>query len=179
MRTGCAHQALKPASQYITMEKETVFRSRMSRWIAGFYCGLLILLDALFLGLPLLVEQARAAIILHSVSVFITLLLVSILYRAYSMKFTVTRDEVVIRGIFNTSRVPRAEIKSVEKTPIPFGFRLGGASFLGGWYYIPGMGRAWVAMTNFSDGVLITTKKGRRYVITPMNPAEFIKKVKK
>jgi len=162
------------------MATETIFGSRMSRWIAGFYWGLLVLLGVIFLGLPLLATDMPqfVAVILVTTFVLIALLFVFILHRAYGMRFTVTRDEVIIRGIFNTSRVQRSEIKSLEKVPIPFGFRLGGASLLGGWYYLPGIGTAWVSMTNFSDGVMITTKKGKHYVITPKNPMEFIKKAK-
>ena len=39
-----------------------------------------------------------------------------------------------------------------------------------------GLGRVFMAVTNFSDGVLIETEDGR-YIITPRNPDEFIKAV--
>jgi len=98
--------------------------------------------------------------------------------RAYGMKFSLTKDRLVIHGIFKKNVIKRSDIVSVEKVPIPFGFRLFGASFLGGWYYLPGIGKAWVTMGNFRDGVLITTREKSHYVITPRNPMEFIRKLK-
>lgn len=74
-------------------------------------------------------------------------------------------------------RVPLAKVKSVERTLIPFGLRLFGASFYGGHYYIPGLGKAFITMTNFNDGVLLRTKDGN-YIITPRNPEEFMKAIK-
>ena len=65
----------------------------------------------------------------------------------------------------------------MQRTLIPFGFKLFGASFHGGYYYIPTVGRAFVAITNFSDGVLIKGTNGN-YVITPSNPDNFIKSVR-
>lgn len=113
----------------------------------------------------------------------ILLLFVFILYKAYTMQFTVTRKEIAISGIFKEHRIRILDILSVRKVPIPFGFRLGGASFLGGYYYLPGIGKAWVCMSNFSDGVLISAKTGRRekihYVITPDDPQKFIRVVKR
>jgi len=34
-------------------------------------------------------------------------------------------------------------------------------------------------MSNFDDGVLISTKKGYNFVITPLNPMKFIDDMKK
>ena len=57
-------------------------------------------------------------------------------------------------------------IERVEKTLYPFGIKLFGASFHGGYYKIPGLGRAFLAITNFDDGILIRTTEGN-YIITP------------
>jgi len=158
------------------MAKEAVFRSRMSGWIAGLYWGILVFLGAVLTGVPLLAGMAmlEGAVFLV-VFAFIAVIFVCILASAYRMRFVIAKDEIIIKGIFRTSRIRKNEIKSVQKTPIPAGFRLFGASFLGGWYYLPGIGKAWVSMTNFSDGVLIATKQGKHFVITPVNPEKFIK----
>jgi len=63
-----------------------------------------------------------------------------------------------------------------KKTLIPFGLRLFGASFHGGYYHVPGLGRAFMVITNFEDGVLIKTKHGN-YIITPQNPEDFAKTI--
>jgi hypothetical protein len=55
---------------------------------------------------------------------------------------------------------------------IPFGIKLFGASFHGGYYHIPGLGRAFLPATNFKDGLLIKTSHGS-YVITPSDSLGF------
>jgi hypothetical protein len=57
---------------------------------------------------------------------------------------------------------------------IPFGVRLFDASFHGGYYHIPSLGRAFLTITNFQDGILIRTNHGN-YVITPSNLLDFKK----
>jgi hypothetical protein len=64
-------------------------------------------------------------------------------------------------------------IESVEKTLYPFGFKLFGASFHGGYYSIPGLGRAFIAITNLDDATLIKTAQNN-YIISPSNPEDFI-----
>jgi hypothetical protein len=73
-------------------------------------------------------------------------------------------------------RIPLNKIKSVEKTLIPFGIKLFGASFHGGFYQIPGLGRAYLSITNFDDGLLIKTDDGN-YIITPQEPNNFKEKI--
>ncbi len=53
------------------------------------------------------------------------------------------------------------EGESVEKTLIPLGIKLFGASFHGGYYNIPGLGKATLAITNFREGLPIKTQKKR------------------
>ncbi|MBU0953589.1 MAG: PH domain-containing protein [Nanoarchaeota archaeon] len=131
-------------------------------------------------GVPLVAAMnVFATTLFVGVYVAVMLLIIFILYRASNMTFTVTRDTLFIRGIFNTNVVPLKTITSVQKTPTPFGFRLFGASFLGGLYHLPGIGRTWVAMGNFEDGVLITTKQKKHFFITPQQPLAFINIVKK
>jgi hypothetical protein len=71
--------------------------------------------------------------------------------------------------IGGTKRIFLDTIESVERTLIPFGIRLFGASGYGGYYHFPNIGRAFVVITNFRDGVLIRAKQGI-YLITPRTP---------
>lgn len=162
------------------MKNETRFETRLSKWIAGMYWGILVFLVVLLVTMPLVTTMSYYEL-LAFVGLFICILVlfVFILFRAYTMQYIVTADKVVIRGLFRTRDIPLSTLESVRKVPIPFGFRLLGSSFLGGWYYLPGIGRAWVAMTNFEDGVLLTTKKGKHFVVTPEKPQDFIGKVEK
>lgn len=75
--------------------------------------------------------------------------------------------------IGGSKRVPLDEVVSVERTLIPVGLKLWGASFHGGRYRIPGLGMAFLAITNMSDGVLIRTQS-MNYIISPGEPDEFI-----
>jgi len=77
-----------------------------------------------------------------------------------------------------TKKISLDTIQSAEKTLIPFGIRLFGASDYGGYCYFPSFDKAFAIITNFRDGVLIEAKQGI-YLITPMNPEEFIKSIKK
>ena len=158
---------------------EAVYRPRFSRWIMGMYWVILglmvsiVLVAIAFSGMGPL-PFAILAVAFSGISVLIAF----IMLRAYMMRFTITAKDITIEGVFRKSVIKRSDIKSIEKTPIPFGFRLFGASFLGGLYYLPGIGKAWVSMGNFEDGVMITTKQKGHYVITPQKPHEFIKRAK-
>ena len=156
-----------------------VFTPRFSGWIIGLYGAILVFLGVILLGIPLFVEMdALTRSIFVSTFLLVTLVIVIVLYRAKTMKFTVEKGQLTIRGIFTTHRLKLSDIKSAEKTPALFGIRLMGASFLGGLYHLPGIGKTWVAMGNFDDGVLLRTKKNRHFFITPQNPMQFIKIVK-
>ena len=75
-------------------------------------------------------------------------------------------------------KIKLKDIKSVEKILFPFGFRVG-ASFYCGIYYIPNLGWTRVIITNMRDTILIRTKDGRKYIISPKNPKRFMKTLKK
>jgi len=112
--------------------------------------------------------------------VLIEPIFISIISSLYTTRYILTDDEFVIKTtvlIGGRKRVPLNEIESVEKTLIPFGFKLFGASFHGGYYSIPGLGRAFLAITNFEDGLMLKTKN-RNYIITPRNPSDFQESIK-
>lgn len=106
----------------------------------------------------------------------VEIVMLSLLSSLYGTEYILTTQELVVKAsvlIGGTKTIPLKTVESMERTLIPFGFRLFGASFYGGYYYLPSIGRAFVVMTNFKDGVLIKSKQGT-YVITPRNPEEFI-----
>ena len=85
---------------------------------------------------------------------------------------------MALRARALNKRIPLETVESVHRTLIPFGIRLFGASFYGGYYYFPNVGRAFMVITNFRDGVLIKAQHGN-YVITPRKPEDFIESIKK
>ena len=158
---------------------DIVFKSRVSRWIAGFYCAILIFLGVMCIGVPFFTSMTFYNKIIY-VTVFsiVFLIIFYTLFRAYKLMFVITKDGVLINGLLKKYKIIFSDVKEVKKVPIPLGFRLFGASFIGGRYYLPGVGNATVAMSNFDDGVLISTKGGYHYVITPIHPMRFIDDMK-
>ena len=113
--------------------------------------------------------------------VVVEMIIISIAGSLYTTHYTLTQSELILRAsifIGGTKRISLDTIESAERTLIPFGIRLFGASGYGGYYYFPNIGRAFVVITNFKDGVLIKAKQGI-YLITPKKPDEFIKSIKK
>ena len=150
----------------------------VSKAVAWLYGGIVVFIAALmvffaFAGFftPMGVTGIAASVLLAFVEAVMLLLLRSL----YLTRYVLTDEELVIkttRLIGGGKRISIKTIESLEDTLIPFGVRLFGASFHGGYYQIPGLGRAFLAITNFHDGLLIKTKN-ENYVITPKNPIGF------
>jgi hypothetical protein len=155
-----------------------VNRPEVSRPLARFYIATAVVVAALGLFFVYLYSQAPqiGGIIGLIVIVVVEIILVSLVISIYGTRYTLTQKELVIKAsiiIGGTKRIPLETIESSERTLIPFGIRLFGASGYGGYFYFPSVGRAFVAITNFKDGVLIRTQHGT-YLITPKNPESFI-----
>jgi hypothetical protein len=160
--------------------EDIVFKSTMSHWIAGLYWFLLFGIGCLFIAISLFQPATSSQpIILIIVYGIIAAIVLATLFRGYRLLFILLNDRLIIRGLLQKHEVLYSQIIEVKKIPIPFGFRLYGASFFGGKYYFPGVGTATVAMSNFNDGVLISTTNGYHYVITPQTPAVFIERITK
>jgi hypothetical protein len=105
----------------------------------------------------------------------VEVIMLLILRSLHKTRYILTEIELQIETtklIGGEKRIPLEEVQSVKKTLIPLGIKLFGASFHGGCYNIPGLGRAFLAITNFKDGLLIRTQE-RSYIITPKDPLSF------
>ncbi len=163
-----------------TSLSKITFTPRLSRWITGMYWSIFAFLIVMLVAIPLLAEMSSWEKVLFLVVLLAVLaIFIFIMLKAYRMRFIIEKNRIIVSGVFKENRIEIPDIKSINKVPIPAGIRLFGASFLGGLYYFPGIGKAWVTMGNFQDGVLISTKKGKHYVITPQEPLKFIQTVKK
>lgn len=141
---------------------------------------LTILVLFVFVGVIIMVMREDASglpIVIITVAAVLGLF-IFVNYRAYHIRFDITEDSLIIKGIFSSHIIKLTEFTSITRSATPFGIRLFGASFLGGLFYMPGIGLTWVAMGNFKDGVLIKTK-GRNFFITPERPDEFLANVTK
>ncbi len=163
-----------------TNQTEITFRPRLSKWITGMYWSILAFLIFMHVAIPFLAKMSfREKVLFHGTLLAVLAMFIFIMVKAYRMKFAIEKSQIIVSGVFKENRIEISDIKSINKGPIPAGIRVFGASFLGGLYYFPGIGRAWVSMGNFQDGVLISTKKGKHYVITPQEPLKFIEIIKK
>jgi hypothetical protein len=151
---------------------DVVNEAEVSKAVVWLYGCLVVLIAALmvffaFAGFftPMGVTGIAALIVLA----FVEAVMLFILGSLYRTRYVLTDEELVIkttRLIGGGKRISLNTIESLEETLIPFGVRLFGASFHGGYYQVPGLGRAFLAITNFHDGLLIKTKNGN-YIITP------------
>ncbi len=160
-----------------------VNRPKISKAIAATYEVIVVFMTAitaLFVWLTVFTPIGVIAGVIASIAfAFVTLVIILILASLYRTSYTVTEVELIINAtklIGGPKTIILRAINSVEKTAIPFGIRLFGASFYGGYYYIPSLGRAFLTITNFQDGVLIKTENGN-YIITPSNPLDFKKTI--
>jgi hypothetical protein len=158
---------------------DIVNKPEVSRSIAGTYVAFVVFIAVLiafftYAGFftPMGILGFVAAAVVSIVEVIIVLILASI----YRTRYILSNGELIIRAtrlIGGSKSIRLKDVVQVEKTLIPFGLRLFGASFHGGYFKIPGLGRVFMVMTNFDDGVLIRTKQGN-YIITPKKPEDFI-----
>jgi len=155
-----------------------VNKPEVSKAIACSYGGLCIFIAAIAVGFALagiFTPMQAGGIVSAIVLVIVEAITLLILRSLYTTRYILTDREIVLkttRLIGGTKKIVLEDVESVEKTLIPFGVRLFGASFHGGYCEVPNLGRAFLAITNFNDGVLIKTKE-RNYIITPKSPAEF------
>lgn len=160
-----------------------VNRPEVSGPLAWFYIGtgtlvaaLALLVLYLYLQTPMLGGLLGLVVI-----IVVEIIIVSVVVSIYATRCTLTQNDLILRAsifIDGTKKIPLDTVESAERTLIPFGIRLFGASGYGGYFYFPNIGRAFVVMTNFRDGVLIKAKQGI-YLITPKNPDAFIESIKK
>jgi hypothetical protein len=163
---------------YTVKTLEIINQPKVSGAIAGSYGGLAIFIFVLavaFAFTGLFTPMETAGLVAAVVLAFVEAVMLLILRSLYSTRYVLSDQNLSIRTsrlIGGSKKIPLNKVESVEKTLIPFGIRLFGASFHGGYYKIPNLGRAFVAITNFNDGLLIKTKE-QNYIITPKNPEKF------
>jgi hypothetical protein len=157
-----------------------VNRPKVSEYVAGSYAAIAVFIAALiaFFGyVSFFTPLGILGVVAVAVSVVVEAIMLRILASIYGTRYILTDGELVIRAtrlIGGSKRVDLKDIVSVKRTLIPAGVRLFGASFYGGYYYVPGFGRAFLAITNFHDGVLVETKR-ENYIITPEKPEDFVR----
>jgi len=159
---------------------EKTYYTNKSTVILLMYWLILAFLVFMVGGMPFFMADEMSGgklITFEVVFVIILFWFIRILYQVYHMNYVINNGRLIINGAFNKNTIHIQTIEEIKKSAIPFGVRLFGGSFIGGRYYLPGIGKAWIAMTNFKDGVLIRTRDQENYIITPQNPEDFVKNI--
>ena len=159
----------------------------VSRIIVGFYVGMTVFVSVVF-GIVfyfIYVEAPPNSLVAMAILVPVIILVEAVMLWAvasiYRTRYILTDSELILETsslIGGSKTIPLETIQSMQRTLIPFGIKLLGASFHGGYYYLPSLGRAFMVITNYRDGVLMKATNGN-YVITPSNPDNFIANIEK
>jgi len=159
----------------ILMKK--INKPKISRWIGGSYIILTIFISILCIAMMFgtdISSHLYLQIFFFSMITFILLLLGITIYGFYKTVYVIQDGFLYSWSPFATIKLKINDIKKVERTLVPFHFRFG-ASLYSGRFYIPSLGWTKAIITNLSDGVLITTKDKKHYLVTPSNPDRFVK----
>jgi hypothetical protein len=163
-----------------------VNKPEISKWLAGFYGGTAVFVAvvvgvAFYFSVQASAISAAGAVVLIFVLGFVEGVMIWLAVSVNRTTYILTDNELILKAprlIGGNKSIPLETIESVHRTLIPFGVRLFGASFYGGYYYFPNVGKAFMVITNFKDGVLIKAQHGN-YVITPRKPEDLIENIKK
>lgn len=147
-------------------------KPRISNWIGGGYLTLTLVI-ALFAYVALYV-----GILFTVVMLFVLVLMGVIVYGLYKTTYTIKDGFLYSWSPFAVINLKLNKITKIERTRIPIYFKSFGASVYSGIIFIPGLGWTKLIITNLTDGVLITDKEGKNYLITPSNPESFAKSLK-
>lgn len=162
------------------MKKDIINRPLKSSWIGGLYTIALIFVATLYLAISLIDSGQEPLILTASINVTMILALLLMLVTTvgfYTTRYTIRDGILYSWSPFMTIRIRLSDIKSVEKIMVPFHIRVG-ASLYSGFFYVPDLGWVMSIITNLRDAILITTKNGKYYMITPSNPKTFMRMLK-
>ncbi len=160
-----------------------VNRPRISTFVATIYFVLVVFIAAcagFFTYATFFTPMGSFGLPAIVVSLIVEAIMLLILASIYRTEYVLKDEELIIRTtrlIGGSKRIRLKDVLHAERTLIPFGMRLFGASFHGGYYHVPGLGRAFMTVTNFNDGVLVKTKH-ENFIITPRKPEEFVQALK-
>jgi hypothetical protein len=163
------------------MKKEIFNKPYKSHWIGGMYISLTTLIALVYIITYLFAELCQASCfiqaVFNSIMTFVFLMILITTIGFYTTKYKIKDDVLYSWSPFIAIKLKLKDIKNVEKIMVPLHFRVG-ASLYCGVFYVPNLGWIKSIITNLRDAILITTKDGKYYMITPSNPKRFIKLLK-
>lgn len=163
------------------MPKEIVNKPYISKWIGRMYIGFLIFVIAIYLGIYCSAYSeltSQGLIVFTGIMGFVTAFLAVTTIGFYTTRYKIKDGVLSSWSPFAIIKIRLKDIRKVEKTRIPLYFRVG-ASLYSGMFYVPNLGWVKTIMTNLRDGVLITAKGKKYYMITPSRPEKFMKMLRR
>jgi len=164
------------------MAKNVINKPRISKWIGGMYAILMILISILFIvisfGTDIRLSPLYSQLFFFGIIIFVLFIMGFTTCSFYKTKYVLQDGILYSWSPFAIIKLKLKDIKKVERTMVPFHIRVG-ASLYSGRFYIPSLGWTRAIITNLSDGVLITTKDKKHYLITPSDPDRFVKLLNK
>ncbi len=94
--------------------------------------------------------------------------------------YELTLSGVVVKRVLRSFEIPYGDIIDARRVGMPRGIRIcasGGLHGFFGLFQLDGLGRVWMYVTNRGNLVLITTRRGVKYIISPDNPEDFLRKL--
>ena len=162
------------------MGEEIVNRPKRT-WVGRGYVMLLVSVVILFswvftIASPKMSSNESVFFILLFGS--ITALFAVMVYCYYGTKYVIRDGVLHSWSPFAVINLPLKDVVKLERQRVPVHMRVG-ASLYSGRFYIPGVGWTRAIITNLTDGILIYAKDGRKYLITPSDPDNFAKLLKR
>jgi hypothetical protein len=155
---------------------DVINKPRISKWIGRMYVVLTLLVAILYIAIAFGTRIGSAPLSLQllfsGIMLFILLLLTLVVVSFYRTRYVISDGVLHAWSPFAIINLKLSDIKKVRTTLIPIHIRVG-AGLYSGRFYVPGFGWTRSIITNLTDGVLITAKGNKHYLITPSNPDKF------
>lgn len=158
--------------------ENTINKPRISKWIGGMYAISTIFVAILYIAITFGTNLGTSPL---SLQIFFFGVMFSVLFivglaaiSLYRTKYVISDGVLYSWSLFAVIRLKLNDIKKVERAIVPIHFRVG-ASLYSGRFYVPSLGWTKSIITNLTDGVIITTKDNKHYLITPSNPDKFVR----
>jgi len=146
---------------------------------------ILLIAESLFFMYLFSVEKPlgllNIVLIVFMPCISLIVLLVPYLFKPTGFRFT--SEGVRIERLWNNITIPYNQISDVQTGKWTWkAAKLGGSGGLYGYlglYHLFGIGRVWMYTTNRHKMILMNTKNGKKYAISPENPTVFVSQLQK
>lgn len=156
---------------------------RLVRTVTYLIVALILVLFACISYL-VMIEGGYIGILIPSLLAVLYFLIVFLPYLFSPRSYALTMKGILIKRPLKSILIPYNEITSLKKitwTSVLRSVRLWGSGGLYGFvglFRIPDLGRVWMYVTDRSKMLLIETRQGVKYAISPSDPSMFIERVR-